>query len=118
MQSNFFFIIFTTTNKPNLTTNNYKIMEDLFENIEKEQISALHFPPNEVLETKEDIKQRTVDLNRAMTLGNLEHLKMKIYFEDDAAKRRVDTTIWGVTDEKIILKQGVVIPIHRIYKIV
>jgi uncharacterized protein (UPF0248 family) len=93
-------------------------MEDNFEFIEKEQISSLHFPHADVLDDKDDIKIRTADLNRAVALGNLEHLKMKIYFEDDTSKKRVDTTIWGVTDQKIILKQGVVIPIHRIYKIV
>lgn len=93
-------------------------MEVTFEPIEKEQISSLHFPQTEVLEDNDAIKIRTADLNRAMALGNLEHLKMKIYFEDDTSKKFVDTTIWGVTDQKIILKQGVVIPIHRIYKIV
>ncbi len=28
----------------------------------------------------------------------------------------VETTIWGVTDKRVILKKGVVIPINRIYK--
>jgi hypothetical protein len=30
----------------------------------------------------------------------------------------VETTIWGVTDNRVILKQGVVIPVNRIHKIV
>ena len=53
-----------------------------------------------------------------MTLGNLEHVKMKIYFEDDASKKMVETTVWGITNERVILKKGVVIPIHRVHKIV
>lgn len=87
-----------------------------FETIEKEAITMLHFPENDVLDDKEEIVQRHVDLDRALLLGNLEHSKTKIFFEDDSSKRVVETTIWGVTDEKIILKQGVVIPINRIYK--
>ncbi|WP_240470435.1 hypothetical protein [Flavobacterium suncheonense] len=92
-------------------------MESMYETIDKELISSLSFPENDVLDDdKEAILQRQNDLNRALALGNLEHLKIKIYFEDDKSKKVVDTTIWGLTDERIILKQGVVIPIKRIYK--
>jgi len=89
-----------------------------FEPIEKELINSLHFPQLEVLHEKEDIIQRKNDLARALTLGNLEHLKMKIYFQDDKGYRVVETTIWGVTDSRVILKQGVVIPVNRIHKII
>lgn len=92
-------------------------MDYNFEIIDKEKISSLTFPSGDVLEDdKEAIKQRKEELDRALTLGNLEHLKIKIYFEDDTSKKMVDTTIWGLTEERIILKQGVVIPIKRIYK--
>ncbi|CAM3689374.1 hypothetical protein FSS13T_14090 [Flavobacterium saliperosum S13] len=88
-----------------------------FETIDKEKIGSLLFPNSDVLEDdKEAIKQRKEELDRALTLGNLEHLKIKIYFEDDTSKKMVDTTVWGLTEERIILKQGVVIPIKRIYK--
>jgi uncharacterized protein (UPF0248 family) len=50
-------------------------------------------------------------------LGNLEHSKIKIFFEDSESKKIVDTTVWGVTDKNVMLKQGVMIPIHRIYKL-
>ena len=86
--------------------------------IDKEMITALHFPSNEVLLENEAIKQRKNDLERALALGNLEHLKMKIYFEDDSSLKMTETTIWGVTDNRIILKQGVVIPLNRIHKII
>ncbi|SFA88062.1 hypothetical protein SAMN05660845_0782 [Flavobacterium swingsii] len=87
-----------------------------FEIIEKEAIENLHFPEIDVLEDKEAINQRNSDLERALSLGNLEHSKIKIYFEDDYSKKVVETTIWGVTDKRVILKKGVVIPINRIYK--
>ncbi|MFY8186905.1 MAG: hypothetical protein ACOVLC_02985 [Flavobacterium sp.] len=89
-----------------------------FSPIEKEAITTLQFPKEEVLTDDHEIKQRAIDLQRAMALGNLDHIKMKIYFEDNEQKRVVDTTIWAVTDHKIILKQGTVIPIHRIHKLV
>jgi hypothetical protein len=89
-----------------------------FELIEKEQIGILLFPTSEVLHDKADILQRKNDLDRALTLGNLEHVKIKIFFEDDSSKKSVETTIWGVTDNRVILKQGVVIPVNRIHKII
>lgn len=87
-----------------------------FKIIEKEAIEKLHFPETDVLDDKEEIMQRNSELDRALTLGNLEHEKIKIFFEDDESKKVVETTIWAVTDKRVILKQGVVIPINRIYK--
>jgi hypothetical protein len=92
-------------------------MTTAFENIDKEKIESLKFPTNEVLTDQVAIKERETELNRALTLGNLEHTKIKIYFEDDLSKKIVETTVWGVTDKRVILKQGVVIPIHRVHKI-
>ncbi len=93
-------------------------MEATFDLIDKEVIPTLNFPKDEVLGDKEAISSRKNDLDRALSLGNLEHVKIKIYFEDDASKKMVETTIWGVTEERVILKQGVVIPVKRIHKIV
>ena len=93
-------------------------MEATFDLIDKEVIPTLNFPKDEVLGDKEAISSRKNDLDRALSLGNLEHVKIKIYFEDDASKKMVETTIWGVTDNRVILKQGVVIPVNRIHKIV
>lgn len=88
-----------------------------FEKIEKEAISDLKFPNEEVLTDKDKIKERMADLNRALTLGNLERSKIKIFFEDNVSCKMVETTVWGLTDKRIILKQGVVIPIHRVHQI-
>ena len=91
-------------------------MEANFETIEKEKINSLSFPNEEVLHCNDKIKQRFLDLNRALSLGNLEHTKTKIYFEDNKSKKVVETTVWALTDHRVILKQGFTIPIHRIYK--
>lgn len=85
--------------------------------IEKENISGLKFPDTEVLASKEEIKNRFANLERALKLGNLEHNKIKIIFEDSEGVKQVNTTVWGVTDKRVILKQGVVIPIHRIHEV-
>ena len=63
------------------------------------------------------IVMRNADLQRALSLGNLERSKIKIYFEDDTSSKVVDTTVWGLTDKRVILKQGLVIPINRVIRV-
>jgi len=88
-----------------------------FQVIDKEAVTGLRFPEADVLFDKDAIKLRYTDLQRALSLGNLERSKIKIYFEDDTSSKVVDTTVWGLTDKRVILKQGAVIPIHRVYKV-
>ncbi len=88
-----------------------------FEKIEKEKIEDLRFPASDVLTDNVEKSERKANLERALALGNLEHSKIKIYFEDDTSCKVVETTVWGVTDNRVILKQGVVIPTHRIYSV-
>lgn len=85
--------------------------------IEKESIRGLKFPAHEVLSSKDAIKIRQLSLDRALKLGNLEHNKIKIIFEDVEGVKQVETTVWGVTDSRVILKQGILIPINRIHEI-
>ncbi|MFV8271143.1 hypothetical protein ACNQGP_14580 [Flavobacterium sp. GT2N3] len=92
-------------------------MTEEFKIIDKEDIAFLKFPQTDVLSDVDEIKTRISAINRALSLGNLEHSKIKIFFEDIESKKIVDTTVWGVTDKNVILKQGVMIPIHRIYKL-
>ena len=103
--------------KLNLTNQKNKIMSD-FQLIEKEEVASLKFPDKDVMSDIDDVIQRKLDLERALTLGNLEHLKIKIFFEDDSSKRVAETTVWGITADEVILKKGVVIPIKRIHKII
>jgi hypothetical protein len=85
--------------------------------VQKEEVEALHYPHGEVLTDPQLIRQRKTDLNRATTLGNVEHNKIKIYFEDDQGMKVVETTIWATGEDNIVLKKGVTIPIHRIHHI-
>jgi len=86
--------------------------------IEKEQIKFLTFPKEEVLNKKNEQTNRFLALQRGMYLGNLEREKVKIVFVDDAGLKKVETTIWGVTDKSVILKESTVIPLERIMAIV
>ena len=86
-----------------------------FVKIEKENIEGLKFPSQEVLGSETEITKRQSDLDRALSLGNMEQIKIKIFFEDSESPKYVETTVWGVTDKRVILKQGVVIPINRIH---
>ena len=88
-----------------------------FQPIEKEEIENLKFPSTEVLLDIEKRKERLAELDKALTLGNREHSKIRIYFEDDSSCKVVETTVWGITDKRVILKQGVVIPIHRVHSV-
>lgn len=85
--------------------------------VQKEMISGFRFPEKDVLTSKDEMKIRLSDLERALKLGNLEHNKIKIIFEDMDGIKQVETTVWGVTDKRVILKQGIMIPIHRIYEV-
>ena len=52
----------------------------------------------------------------ALTFGNLDYFKIKIYFEDNQSKKVVEAKVCGVTKNRVILTRGIGIPINRIYK--
>jgi len=85
--------------------------------IEKEKMIGLWFPEWEVLQTESKRRERAEALHRATHLGNLEKQKVHIYFEDEGGIKKVHTTIWAITERKIILKAGLSIPIHRIHSV-
>lgn len=79
--------------------------------IKKEDISKLKFSKTETLINPKKRELRTHYLNRASQLGNLLKTKVKIHFRDSTNKLLiVNTTIWAVTSNFIVLKKGVTIP--------
>ncbi|MCK8522532.1 hypothetical protein M0D21_13190 [Aquimarina sp. D1M17] len=88
------------------------------ERIEKEEIKFLHFPQKEVLRSEKAKRDRYRKLSRGLQLGNLEQQKVKIVFADDEGVKEVESTIWGITDKSVILKQSTIIPLGRIISIV
>ena len=85
--------------------------------IEKEYIGKLTFPQIDVLNNAAEKTMRSSDIEQAMRLGNIERYKVRIVFEDHESVKMVNTTIWAVTKKRIVLKAGVVIPVHRIHSI-
>lgn len=86
--------------------------------IDKDQVKDLRFTQSEVLANPEDIRKRKAELDRAVVLGNIDHNKVRIIFSDTEAIKMVETTIWAVTELRIILKSGMAIPINRIVEII
>jgi hypothetical protein len=91
-------------------------MATAFQSIEKEKINSLIFPNNDVLVDRQAILKRIAELGYAFSLGNLEYFKIKIYFEDNVSKKVVESSVTGITDQKVILDNNIMIPINRIYK--
>ena len=83
-------------------------------NLNKEIIPYLHFPKQDVLRSADERKDRLQKLDKATTVGNLNHTKVAILFEDIHGLKRIETTIWATTEESIVLKKGSTIPIHRV----
>ncbi|WP_396183369.1 hypothetical protein [Flavobacterium sp.] len=91
-------------------------MATLYESIENEKISSLVFPKSDVLSKNEAILQRISELKLALSFGNLDYFKIKIYFEDNLSKKVVEAKVCGVTNKRVILTHGIGIPINRIYR--
>lgn len=91
-------------------------MITIYEIIEREKISDLIFPAIDVLDSEEAIQRRNDNIKRTLALKVLTKNKAKIYFSDNISTKVVETKIKKVTDNKIELKSGITIPIHRIIK--
>ncbi|TAL61691.1 MAG: hypothetical protein EPN85_04335 [Bacteroidetes bacterium] len=85
--------------------------------VQKEEVPRLNFPSEEVLADAEASENRRKMLEQAVVLGNTYKGKTKIVFEDSEGIKQIETHIWGITDKRVILKQGIVIPIHRIHEV-
>jgi hypothetical protein len=85
--------------------------------VEKEAIEKLNFPKEDVLLLREQMEERRSEIEKAMRLGNMFKGKVKIVFEDSEGLKMVETTIWSLTDKNIVLKNGILLPIHRVHSI-
>lgn len=86
--------------------------------VAKEEVFKLRFPMTDVLSDKDERFRRWYNLNRALTLGNNHHGKVRIVFDlDNGETCEVNTTIWALTDEHISLKGGTTIPLAAIREV-
>jgi hypothetical protein len=85
-----------------------------FKPIEKEEIPHLSFNRKDVLSDPDAKKLRAERLSRACQLGNGYKGKVTIQFISNLGSHEVNTTVWNCSEEMIVLKQGVHIPVSAI----
>jgi hypothetical protein len=85
--------------------------------IDKEEVVNLTFPSDPVVTDPSKKDQLMTELHRATSLGNLSKHKVNIIFEDNEGVKKVNTTIWAITEQSVLLKKGVFLPIHRIHSV-
>jgi hypothetical protein len=86
--------------------------------VPKEYIGQMQFCKEDVLQDTISRKLRKYDLQRALSLGNLYHQKVTMVYKLRTGElQQVETTVWAVGEEYVILKGGVTIPVHAIQQI-
>ena len=93
--------------------------EEKLEEENKDKINLLFLiddqDKKEMFEIKHKISKSVEEIAKSIDINFL--IKTKLVFEDDDCIRQIETHIWGLTDKRVILKQGIVIPIHRIHEV-
>jgi len=85
--------------------------------IPKEQISSLRFPRQPLMLSQSERTGILLNMEEATRLGNTEHGKCRIVFQDDEGLKAVETTIWTFDPENIVLKYGMTIPVARVVSV-
>ncbi len=80
--------------------------------IAKEEIASLSFTASSTVHADAKELRRKVEL--ATRMGNIDHVKVRILFQDDHGPKFTETTIWAASPKHIVLKGGVTIPFHRL----
>ena len=84
--------------------------------IEPDLIRSLHFPKNELLISADELKVRKEDIRYLTAQKNLDKIQFRIHFEDIEGSKLVITTISDITDENVIIRNNLYLPIHRIVR--
>lgn len=78
--------------------------------IDKEDVINYHF----LQVSKEESRVTREKLERALRLGNEFKGKTRISFLTDQGPKLIETTVWSVDEQFILIKRGVEIPISSI----
>lgn len=81
--------------------------------IEKERIGEYKIIPAEVDNTTALYDK----LRSAQRLGNEFKSKAAIVFQTEDGPKRVETTVWSLTEQYVQIKNGVLIPLKSIIKV-
>lgn len=77
----------------------------------------MRFPRQPVPLSAEEHMEIERKMAQATRLGNGEHGKCRIVFQDDEGLKAVETTIWAYDPQSIVLKYGMTIPVGRVVSI-
>lgn len=80
--------------------------------IQKEEVKKYHFVQAEAGQTV-----TRANLERALRLGNEFKSKTIITFMTDQGPKKIETTVWTLTDDYIQIKGSVSIPINSLIEI-
>lgn len=90
----------------------------LIKRIVKESLNDIEITSDEVLSRTDLVRRRSSNLKRALHLGNGHYKrKVKLIFKSNLGRTQVETTVWGITEQFVLLKGGLRIPIKSIYKV-
>ena len=79
----------------------------------KEEIGQYH-----IVHAQEDRTEHwKQELSYAVRLGNEFKGKTTITFETSEGSRTVQTTVWSLTENYIVLKGGITVPLHSIIEV-
>lgn len=87
-------------------------MENI-ELIEKEDVKKFKF----LVAKKEEVSVETEKLKNAERLGNEFKSKAYITFLTEQGPKKIETTVWSVTDKFLQIKNGVLIPLNSLINI-
>ena len=85
--------------------------------VQKEEIVKFRFPEEDILSSIPKRSFRISALIAAMKMGNQRKRKVTIEFEDYDGRKQVNTTVWGLTLNKVQLKGDSFIPLHRVREV-
>ncbi len=86
--------------------------------ISKEQIPFQLISNDEVLKNAAQQKNRREQLQKAFMQNRLFYSKATIVFQTLGGRKEVSANIWEVTDNHVMLKGGINIPVQCIYDVV
>ncbi len=86
--------------------------------VHRSKIFELPFSTKDMLEEEGDRVIRRTQLEKAMKLGNDYRQAVKIQFQtSDGVVGETDATVWSLTEDKVELKGGKIIPIGAILSV-
>ncbi|MCT4697599.1 hypothetical protein [Tenacibaculum haliotis] len=83
-------------------------------NLDEKQSKLLEFPKINVLEHKIEQVNEFIRQRKVFFLRNLNKEKFEIFFTDHTGLKRVEASIWTVSEKAIILKNTTVVPFSDI----